>query len=452
VSSGSAPPADALSALLARTLPPAGAVGALHRLSGGASRETWSFDAGSRPLVLRRDPPGGPDPAAMAREAECFRAAAEAGVPVPQLLAAGDGSDGIGSPYLLMERLDGESLPQRLLRDERWAPVRRRLAHELGSVLARIHAVDLGRVPSLERTPDRLAALRAQHDAFGEPRPATELALRWLADHRPAPVADAFVHGDYRNGNLIIDDNGVRAVLDWELAHVGDPREDLGWLCAKAWRFGSANPVGGFGSREELFAGYERVAGARPDPAAVHWWEVFACVHWAVICRIQVERQLSGAEQTVEMAIVGRRVAEAEFDALLALGLAEPVTVDDLLLQPAPPADPVLQARPTTDELLAAVAGYLRTEHAPSDPRDAYLARVAANAVAIVRRSLREGPADIAYRERLGAIGCVDDAALAGGIRSGRLAGDDPGVVAAVVAGVVAQLAVANPRYLAQPG
>lgn len=440
---------EALSALVARVRPGSGDVTSLRRLSGGASRETWAFDTGGYPLVLRRDPPGAPDAAAMAREAECFRAAAGAGVPVPELLAAGDGSDGIGSPYLLMPQLAGETLPQRLLRDDRWAAVRPRLARELGTVLGRIHAVDVNTVPSLERAADRLAWLRDRHDAFGEARPATELALRWLAEHRPAPVPDAFVHGDFRNGNLIVDDDGVRAVLDWELAHVGDPREDLGWVCVKAWRFGSAQPVGGFGTREELFAGYEHITGLRPDPAAVHWWEVFGCVHWAVICRIQAERHLGGGEQSIELAVLGRRAVEAEHDALLALGLAGTVEVADVLHGP-PPADPA-NVRPTVDELLAAVSGYLRAERTPTGGRDDYLARVAANAVAIARRSLRPDPARAERDAELRALGCADDAELAAGIRSGRLSGDAPEIVAAVVGGVVVELSVANPGYLARP-
>jgi aminoglycoside phosphotransferase (APT) family kinase protein len=441
---------DSLAAALERV---AGApVTDLHRLSAGASRETWSFDAGGRGLILRRDPPEAPEPEGMAREAECFRAAARAGVPIPELLAAGDGTDGVGSPYLLMERLAGETLPPRLLRAERWAAVRPRLARQFGEILGRIHAIDPAEAPRLEHHVDPLALLRQTHTGFGEPRPAMELVFRRLAETRPDPVPPALVHGDFRNGNLLVDDAGVRAVLDWELAHVGDPREDLGWVCARAWRFGAAPEVGGYGSREELLAGYEAATGVRLDPEVVRWWEAFACARWAVICRIQAERHLGGTERSVEMAVLGRRIAEAEHDALLALGLTEPAVVADPVHAPVPVEEPVVHDRPSVDELLDAVTGFLRDELVPPDPRTAYLAKVAANALTIVRRELRLGPAQRAeHRARLHALGCADDGELAARIRDGAVPADGPDVLATVRASVTAQVAVANPRYLAPP-
>ena len=434
---------DELAAALAAVLG-ARVVTGLRRITAGASRETWAFDADGRALVLRRDPPGLPQPEGMRREAECFRAAAAAGIPVPALVATGDGSDAVGTPHLVLARLEGETLPTRLLRDDRFAAARAGLAHELGRVLARIHAIDPVEVGSLERVDDRLGRLRAEHDSFDEPRPTIEAGLRWLADHPPTDVAPAVVHGDFRHGNLLVGEDGLRGVLDWELAHVGDPREDLGWVCARVWRFGAAPEVGGFGSREDLFAGYDEVAGASPDPAAVHWWEVFACVHWAVICRMQAQRHLSGAEPSVELAVLGRRAVEAEYDALLLLGIVEP----DVRLPEAPTDEHPAGDRPTADELLAAVEGFLTDELEPADHRSRYLARVARTTLGVVRRELSLGPGlQRDHAAALARAGCHDDAELAAGLRQGRFRPDDEAVAAALRSGTLGRLAVANPRY-----
>src|SRR5690606_35893920 len=160
----------------------------------------------------------------------------------------------------------------------------------------------------------------------------------------PASGRRTVVHGDFRNGNLMIDENGVTGVLDWELTHLGDPAEDLGWLCVKAWRFGSPHPVGGFGPREDLLAGYAAAGGTPPTPEELRWWEVFGTLRWTILCRLQAERFLSGADRSIEYAVLGRRVCEQEFDLLLALGLAEPVTLEDPLETargtPSAPAGP----------------------------------------------------------------------------------------------------------------
>ncbi|GAB3440807.1 hypothetical protein GCM10027436_24640 [Actinophytocola sediminis] len=402
-----------------------------------------------RRLVLRRDPPGDARAEGMAREAAAIAAAARAGVAVPSLVDADSDPRPLGAPYLITEHVDGETIPRKLLRDPGFARARSGLAAELGRTLAGIHAIPVDTVPGLAAV-EPLESLRQTYDALGEPLPVIEVALRWLADHRPAAVPPTVVHGDFRTGNLIVDQRGLRAVLDWELVHLGDPREDLGWLCVKCWRFGSALPAGGFGTVEQLLDGYAEVAGERPDAEAVRWWQIYGTAWWAVGCRELAERHLSGATPSVELAAVGRRVCEQEHDLLLALGLpAEPAAEPGT--SSAPEAG--LHGRPTAEDLVAAVAMFLREEvMAGTDGRLSFLARVAANAMDIVGRELVLGPEQRRrHHERLTAMAQTDQAGLAAAIRAGAVDAADPALLAAIRATVTDRLTVANPRYLSHP-
>ena len=156
-------------------------------------------------------------------------------------------------------------------------------------------------------------------DGLGQPHPVLELVRNWLLDFRPASSRTSLVHGDFRLGNMIVGPEGLRAVIDWELAHLGDPMEDLGWLCVKAWRFGATPPVAGLGEYEELFSAYEAAGGSSIDPAVVHWWEVLGTWKWAIMCIVQASAHLSGAARSHELAAIGRRVCENEFDLLAML-------------------------------------------------------------------------------------------------------------------------------------
>jgi aminoglycoside phosphotransferase (APT) family kinase protein len=293
----------------------------LRQLTGGASRQTWFLEAvGSggtvRPLILRRDPLAETTSAGFATEAAVLRAARDAGVPEPEVLAHSEEPDVLGAPFVLMEWVEGETLARRILRDDAFAAVRPRLAAQCGEILARIHAIDASVVPGLESV-EPVGLLRELFDGYEERSPAFELGLRWLEANRPAVAAPTLVHGDFRNGNLMIGPDGVRAVLDWELVHVGDPMEDLGYLCARVWRFGGAGPVGGFGAYEDLFRGYEQAGGRPVDPEAVLWWEVWSALHWGTGCLHMAHRHLSGKMRSVEMAAIGRRVWEQEYDVMV---------------------------------------------------------------------------------------------------------------------------------------
>jgi aminoglycoside phosphotransferase (APT) family kinase protein len=305
-----------------------GATGVIRavRLSGGASQETWSFDivhpGGNIGAILRRAPQGyGAAPARAAglnAEAVLMQLAHDAGVPSPRVLHVLQPQDDLGTGFI-MERVEGETIPRKILRDEQFAQARPKLARQLGGVLAGIHGLALSQLPDLRRmtAAKEIAELERDYRNFDWPRPVFELALRWLRDRDPGPSEQVtLVHGDFRHGNLIVGPEGLRAVLDWELAHTGDPMEDLGWICVNSWRFGEIDkPVGGFGAREELFAGYE-AAGRQVDPALVTFWEVMGTLRWGVMCCGMMQRFRIGPERSVERAMIGRRASETEIDLL----------------------------------------------------------------------------------------------------------------------------------------
>lgn len=301
--------ADALKGVLGAT-----SIDGLRRLTGGASRATWSFQADGRALILRMDPPGATS-GGLAREADLLRGAASVGVPVPEVIANGDGADGIGSPFIVMNHVDGETIARRILREDEFANARTLMARQCGEILANIHQIPLDAAPGLPDD-DPLEKYAGIYKMFGEPHPTFDLAIKWLRETRPQTGRKAVVHGDFRNGNLIVGPEGVRSVLDWELTHIGDPIEDLGWLCANAWRFGGDLPVGGFGTYDDLIAGYESVSGETVDRASLNWWEAAANLSWGVICIAQANTHRSGAVRSVELAAIGRRVCETEWDLL----------------------------------------------------------------------------------------------------------------------------------------
>lgn len=318
-----APDPDLLAGALGRVLDGVTGIAEIRRVSGGASRETWLFDAtvagATRRLVLRRDPGAHAGQSERATEYALLAAAGAAGVPVPPLVLLLEPGDGLGQGFV-MEHVDGETIPRRILRDDAFAGARGMLAAQCGEVAARIHAVDTASLPPLPHlgAAGQLEQYRGLLDAFGEPHPAFELGLRRLHDLLPASEpSPRLVHGDFRNGNFIVGPEGLRAVLDWELAHLGDPVEDLGWLCVKSWRFGAdGRIVGGFGDLPALLDAYEAAGARRPGHDELAFWVLFGTLKWGVICIGQAFTHLHGLVRSVELATLGRRVAEMEWDLL----------------------------------------------------------------------------------------------------------------------------------------
>ncbi|WP_420133783.1 phosphotransferase family protein [Rhodopseudomonas sp.] len=318
--------ADALAHSVRRWCAGATGIRAAAQLSGGASQETWSFvierPDGDIAAILRRSPPGygsvSGRAAGLDAEAELMRLAYDAGVPSPRVLHVLTDDDQLGAGFI-MEKVNGETIPRKILRDDQFADARPKLARQIGSILAGLHGIQRAALPNLRTisSTEEIGLLRDDYRAMDWPRPVFELALRWLADHDPgASKAITLVHGDFRHGNLIIGPDGVRAVLDWELAHLGDPMEDLGWVCVNSWRFGEIDkPVGGLGSREEMFAGYQD-AGGTVDADRVKFWEVMGTLRWGIMCCGMMQRFRQGPDHSMERAMIGRRSSETEIDLL----------------------------------------------------------------------------------------------------------------------------------------
>jgi len=314
---------EGLRRVLARLDPRVQEVANLTRLSAGATNETWSLDAvrdaGVEPLILRRSAVGrGPGVLSLQAEARVLTAVHACDVPVPAIRYVLAPEDGLGEGFL-MERIAGATLPGKILRDPALASVRPQLASQLGSIAAAIHAVQLSRLPELPLL-DAQRQLQHLHSQYAEQetaRPVFDLAFRWLREHLPPAVAPVLVHGDYRHGNLIIGAQGVHAVLDWELAHVGDPAEDLAWMCIPPWRFGELDkPVGGLGMREELLAAHERASGRAIEKARLEWWDVLGSLRWGIMCADMPKWMRSGRDKSVERATISRRASESELDLL----------------------------------------------------------------------------------------------------------------------------------------
>lgn len=300
----------------------------VRRLSGGASRTTWMVDLadgerGVLQVASRPDPPSNSDSAVQAMVIEAAKAK---GVPVPQVIAS---SDRVLDPepgvpiesWLLMGHVEGETIARKILREDTYSVAREVFTDQCARALARIHSIDHADVLAVLEPEDALVRYREALDDLGHASPAFELGFRWLENQRPQADRSVVVHGDFRLGNVLVGPQGLNAVLDWELAHLSSPAEDLGWLCVRAWRFGGPGVVAGVGDIESLVAAYRDECsslGVDPDvdEEKVRWWMVVGTLKWGIMCVTQASRYLLDTGGTHEHAAIGRRVAENEWDLL----------------------------------------------------------------------------------------------------------------------------------------
>lgn len=418
----------------------------LRPLTTGTSRQTFAVTAGDRRLVLQQHGAGDTRThLPSAAEAQLLRAAGAAGVPVPPVVAADDNPDVVGQPFVLTEQVPGESIPRRILRDPALGAARGGLAHQLGAAIAHLQTVAAADLPPLEDI-DALAQVRAQADELGLARPAMELTFAWLARHRPPAQPPVLVHGDLRLGNLLVDATGLTALLDWELAHFGDPLEDLGWLCVPSWRFGQDLPVGGVGTYDELLAGYRSVRlGDEPDPDRLRWWVVLGSLRWGVICARQAQTFLDGTVLSHELAVIGRRIAETEHDVLVLTG-----AWDEHAREPQA-TTPAAFDVPAAPDLLRALDGWVAGLELPGAA--GYGAKVARTIIGTLGREAALGPALLAERQQLlTPLGMASEAELAAAIRAGRVDGQGAAVRRAATRLTAGRLAVNQPGYRGSTG
>ena len=311
----------ALQALIARNLGEAVEIAAVTQLSGGASSATYRVEANvngsARQYIFQRAGGEGMNSAPRSVQAEVQKRAGALGVPVAPVVAIAEEADGLGDA-VVTGLVAGEGLAPRWLRQPEYAAARGKLAGQCADALARLHSAPTSHWADLPLNSGSGAELL--EDMFGWYRrigvnvPAFDLAFAYLKPRMPTTAASCLVHGDFRSGNILISPEGLSAVIDWELTHLSVPAEDLGWLCVQAWRFGQwQQPVGGFGTREELLSAY-RDAGGTVEAADVHVWEIYGNLKWGMSCLQLADDHLSGRVPSVERAAIGRRVTEVAAD------------------------------------------------------------------------------------------------------------------------------------------
>ena len=290
-------------------------------LTGGASKEIWQFEVSKNKqttkMILRRGSGiEGPLAIKTSDEAKIQKEVIKVGAPVPQILAVSKNEEELGDSYI-MNFIEGESIARKILRDKEYKKALPVLAYQCGEAIAKIHNVDINNFSFLPKKPaeDQLEDLYSTYESFEQPSPVFEYAYLWLKEQDFGNFQESLVHGDFRLGNIIVNADGLQSIIDWELAHIGNPLQDLGWVCGNSWRFGKNDKVvGGFGELEDLLEGYNSISKLKVNKEMVRCWQVFGTFRWGVICLIQAYAHLNGTINSIEKAAIGRRVSETEID------------------------------------------------------------------------------------------------------------------------------------------
>lgn len=419
-----------------RVLGGAGEPENLHRLTGGANMESWSFDYDGTGYVLRCSPSAelmagrayGHDV-----EAAVVRAAFAAGVKAPEIVREIERCDNLGTGYL-MRRVEAEVNPAKI-----FSKLPPSLIADLARELAAIHAVPLAVLPALP-WPDSailLGDLKQKFIDYGGDRPVMALAFKWLEDHLPTPVAPVLLHGDFRMGNIMAQADGLAVVLDWELAHLGDRHQDLAFGCINSWRFGFIDrPAFGVGQLDEYFTAYERESGTTVEPLRFRWWLVYSTLWWGVCCLQMADIWRSGLDAGLERAVIGRRASETEVDLLMLLEEHAPAEERGPISSPQQ-AKVRRLGEPSSTEMLEALASWIEADVKPnSQGRDRFMAAVALNALGMLQRETASSSA-------------IHDKELSDDLLTGRKSLATPSLLAKLKAQSLVKLAADQPKYSA---
>lgn len=449
-------PEDKLAVFCDKALGTNGALSNIRRLSGGASMESWAFTYADEDFVLRRLPSGiSPDDdglrgVPLATQANIIDLAVQSGVTAPTVRARLTPDDGLGEGFI-MDKAEGETLPHKILGNPDFAEAESKLTDQCAAELWNIHNIDPQNVKdNLEYfSPLELISLQKdKYDEIGSAIPIYEYAFNWLKENAPDGGTRKLVHGDFRMGNLMILPSGISAVLDWELTRLGDPVQDLAYLCTPSWRFGHYEKVaGGFDTAEAFLEAYAKHSGKTVDPDLFRFWLIYSTLWWGVACMVMGEIWRTGGDRSLERTVIGRRVSEVEIDLAL---LFEDILPQDICspLDWQMPSETDIKGETSYGELLTALFEW-NSETVQPDLKghDRFQSRVAGNALGIAQRQASHGPAFQATSDaRLKAIG-FDHGQLCAALSEGCINAEHPGLWDHLRLSALERLSIDQPQY-----
>ena len=305
----------------------------IKKLSGGAIQENWAIQ-GQRghadyEIVLRKNAETSVEASSdRKQEYDLLQRLYELNVRVPEPLLFQSKGDTLNSDFFVMQKITGIAEGHKLVRLNQ-PELQVTILQDIGQRLADLHAISAdAEIEKIIPKPIKadylnqsIELLQSHLHKLNQHRPILEFALNWMQQHQPVIDDLVLVHGDYRTGNIMIDHDHVSGILDWEFAHWGDRREDIGWFTAKCWRFGqNAQVAGGIGAYKDFMQAYAERADVFIPEFELKFWHILAHVRWAIIALQQANRNLDNTEPSLELALTAFLVPQLEKNILDILG------------------------------------------------------------------------------------------------------------------------------------